>query len=140
MPMSDATRYLNPDQTFIAGFIEFLTVVGQKEIDAGNFRMDLYHRLSVILIHVPHLTERRDDIPLIAKSFCEEIKAMSRSEALEIARILRKHKIAVSENRSGIFFDMLKLPEEVFEELLTFREFVQKNNAELEKRQEELTA
>jgi DNA-binding NtrC family response regulator len=45
----------------------------QKEIDAGNFRMDLYHRLSVILIHVPHLTERRDDIPLIAKSFCEEI-------------------------------------------------------------------
>jgi DNA-binding NtrC family response regulator len=45
----------------------------QKEIEAGNFRMDLYHRLSVILIHVPHLTERRDDIPLIAKSFCEEI-------------------------------------------------------------------
>lgn len=74
------------------------------------------------------------------KSFCEEIKAMSRSEALEIARILRKYKIAVSENRSGIFFDMLKLPQEVFEELLTFREFVQKNNAELEKRQEELSA
>lgn len=45
----------------------------QKEIEAGNFRMDLYHRLSVILVHVPHLTERRDDIPLIAQSFCEEI-------------------------------------------------------------------
>ncbi|KGE12922.1 sigma-54-dependent transcriptional regulator [Sphingobacterium deserti] len=44
-----------------------------KEIDAGNFRMDLYHRLSVILIHVPSLNERSDDIPLIATSFCEEI-------------------------------------------------------------------
>lgn len=45
----------------------------QKEIELGNFRMDLYHRLSVILIQVPHLTERKDDIPLIAQSFCEEI-------------------------------------------------------------------
>ncbi len=45
----------------------------QKEIEAGNFRMDLYHRLSVILIHVPHLTERKDDIPLIAQNFCDEI-------------------------------------------------------------------
>jgi DNA-binding NtrC family response regulator len=45
----------------------------QKEIEAGNFRMDLYHRLSVILIHVPHLTERKEDIPMIAQSFCEEI-------------------------------------------------------------------
>lgn len=44
-----------------------------KEIDAGNFRMDLYHRLSVILIHVPSLNERSDDIPIIASSFCEEI-------------------------------------------------------------------
>lgn len=44
-----------------------------KEIEAGNFRMDLYHRLSVILIHVPPLIERRDDIPLLAKSFLEEI-------------------------------------------------------------------
>ncbi|HEY0053861.1 MAG TPA: sigma-54 dependent transcriptional regulator [Pedobacter sp.] len=44
-----------------------------KEIDEGNFRMDLYHRLSVILIHVPSLVERKDDIPLIAESFCEEI-------------------------------------------------------------------
>ena len=74
------------------------------------------------------------------KVFCEEIKTMGRSEALEIARILRKYNIAVSENRSGIFFDMVKLPQEVFEALLTFRDFVQKNNMELEKRQEELTA
>jgi two-component system nitrogen regulation response regulator NtrX len=46
-----------------------------KEIEAGNFRMDLYHRLSVILIHVPPLTERRDDIPLLTQSFLEEICA-----------------------------------------------------------------
>jgi len=44
-----------------------------KEIEDGNFRMDLYHRLSVILIHVPPLTERRDDIPLITQNFLEEI-------------------------------------------------------------------
>lgn len=45
----------------------------QKEIEAGNFRMDLYHRLSVILIHVPPLCDRRDDIPLLTRSFLEEI-------------------------------------------------------------------
>lgn len=44
-----------------------------KEIEDGNFRMDLYHRLSVILIHVPPLNERKDDIPIIANAFCEEI-------------------------------------------------------------------
>lgn len=46
-----------------------------KEIDEGNFRMDLYHRLSVILIHVPSLKERAEDIPTIANAFCEEICA-----------------------------------------------------------------
>ncbi|RFZ94230.1 sigma-54-dependent Fis family transcriptional regulator [Mucilaginibacter conchicola] len=44
-----------------------------KEIEDGNFRMDLYHRLSVILIHVPPLIERKDDIPLLTQSFLEEI-------------------------------------------------------------------
>ena len=44
-----------------------------KEIDAGNFRMDLYHRLSVIIIHVPPLAERKEDIPVLATHFCEEI-------------------------------------------------------------------
>lgn len=44
-----------------------------KEIDAGNFRLDLYHRISVILIHVPPLTDRRDDIPLLTQTFLEEI-------------------------------------------------------------------
>jgi len=44
-----------------------------KEIDAGTFRMDLYHRLSVILIHVPPLTDRKDDIGLLTQNFLEEI-------------------------------------------------------------------
>jgi two-component system nitrogen regulation response regulator NtrX len=44
-----------------------------KEIEAGNFRMDLYHRLSVILIHVPPLNERKDDIGLLTQNFLEEI-------------------------------------------------------------------
>lgn len=44
-----------------------------KEIDNGNFRMDLYHRLNVIHIHVSPLAERRDDITLLSENFCAEI-------------------------------------------------------------------
>ena len=44
-----------------------------KEVDAKNFRLDLYHRLSVILIHVPSLNERRDDIPLLVDQFLGDI-------------------------------------------------------------------
>jgi DNA-binding NtrC family response regulator len=46
-----------------------------EEIDKANFRMDLYHRLSVILIHVPTLNERAEDIPMIADKFLKEICA-----------------------------------------------------------------
>jgi len=45
----------------------------KKEIEKGNFREDLYHRLSVIVIHVPSLNERKDDIPVLAESFVKEI-------------------------------------------------------------------
>jgi two-component system, NtrC family, nitrogen regulation response regulator NtrX len=45
----------------------------KEEIDRNNFREDLYHRLSVIIIHVPSLNERLDDIPLLAEHFNEMI-------------------------------------------------------------------
>ena len=45
----------------------------QKEIEAGNFREDLYHRLAVILIRVPDLNERRKDIPLLIEHFADKI-------------------------------------------------------------------
>lgn len=49
----------------------------QEEIRKGNFREDLYHRLSVILIHVPSLNDRKEDIQLLTDYFnkliCEEL-------------------------------------------------------------------
>ena len=44
-----------------------------EEVDNKKFRLDLYHRLSVILIHVPSLNNRRSDIPLLAEKFIREI-------------------------------------------------------------------
>lgn len=45
----------------------------KEEIEKGNFREDLFHRLSVILIHVPTLAERIDDVPLIFNYFMKQI-------------------------------------------------------------------
>ncbi len=45
----------------------------RKEIELGKFREDLYHRLSVILIEVPGLNDRREDIPLLAQHFLQQI-------------------------------------------------------------------
>lgn len=44
-----------------------------KEVESKNFRLDLYHRLGVILIHVPSLNERREDIPLLVTRFLHDI-------------------------------------------------------------------
>ena len=44
-----------------------------KEVEEKRFRLDLYHRLSVILIHVPSLNERKDDIPLLVERFLSDI-------------------------------------------------------------------
>lgn len=44
-----------------------------KEVENNTFRLDLYHRLSVILIHVPSLNDRTDDIPLLSERFVKEI-------------------------------------------------------------------
>lgn len=45
----------------------------KSEIAAGKFREDLYHRLSVILIDVPGLNDRSDDIPLLAQHFLQQV-------------------------------------------------------------------
>lgn len=45
----------------------------KKEIEMGNFREDLYHRLGVILIHVPSLNDRKEDIPQLTEHFSEQI-------------------------------------------------------------------
>lgn len=44
-----------------------------EEVNEKRFRLDLYHRLSVILIHVPSLNDRRDDVPLLVDRFLQDI-------------------------------------------------------------------
>lgn len=69
------------------------------------------------------------------KHFLTVIQTMSRAEQIEIARILRSCDIHYSENTNGILFDLAKLPQDVFNKLVEFKEFVNLNNAELNKRE-----
>jgi DNA-binding NtrC family response regulator len=65
----------------------------RKEIAEGRFREDLYHRLAVILIHVPSLNERKDDIPLLAEHFmtliCQEHGIAKKSFAPKALKALQ---------------------------------------------------
>jgi two-component system nitrogen regulation response regulator NtrX len=67
-----------------------------KEVDEKNFRLDLYHRLSVILIHVPSLNDRADDIPLLVNHFLDGIcveYGIARKEAdVEAMKALQSHQ------------------------------------------------
>jgi DNA-binding NtrC family response regulator len=65
-----------------------------KEVEAKNFRLDLYHRLGVILIHVPSLNDRKDDIPILIEHFLTDIateyrqsKKLIHKKALEALQV-----------------------------------------------------
>lgn len=66
-----------------------------KEVEEKNFRLDLYHRLSVIIIHVPSLNDRADDIPLLTERFltdiCTEYGITKKDITKEGMKELKKH-------------------------------------------------
>ncbi|MCQ2156137.1 MAG: sigma-54 dependent transcriptional regulator [Bacteroidales bacterium] len=68
----------------------------RDEIEAGRFREDLYHRLSVIVIEVPSLDDRKDDIPLLVEHFvnqiCSETGIAPKKFAPESVKLLQDKK------------------------------------------------
>jgi len=67
----------------------------KKEIAEGRFREDLYHRLAVILVKVPALNDRRDDIPILIEHFAEKIASeqgtAQKRFSLEAVRLLQEY-------------------------------------------------
>ena len=68
----------------------------REEISEGNFREDLYHRLNVIPIHLPPLRERRQDIPVLAKWFLEQL---ADREIVFAGKSLSNEALAMLENQ-----------------------------------------
>ena len=71
----------------------------KKEIDKGKFREDLFHRLAVILINVPSLNKRKDDIPLLIDHFSKNISKSQGSEEKKFSK--SAIKLLKSMNWSG---------------------------------------
>jgi hypothetical protein len=72
------------------------------------------------------------------KKVWEAIKTLVKSEQEELYRILKRANIETTENTNGIFFDVGKLPVEVFETILKFMEFCTQNRANFEERDKEM--
>lgn len=72
------------------------------------------------------------------KIFLEELKKMVISEQEEIFRILKKHGCEYSENSNGVFFDVSKVPTEVFSKMKEFLSFCQANRKNFEERDREM--
>jgi hypothetical protein len=71
------------------------------------------------------------------KLFLEELKTLARSEQEEIYRILYRANAEYSENSNGVFFDVCKLPADIFQQMQKFMEFCKKNRNDFAMREEE---
>ena len=74
------------------------------------------------------------------KKVWETIKTLVKSEQEELFRILRRNEAEYSENSNGIFFDVTKLKQSVFEEILKFINFCESNRQNFEQRDQEMAA
>ncbi|MBX5437943.1 MAG: sigma-54-dependent Fis family transcriptional regulator [Thermoflavifilum sp.] len=109
-----------------------------QEVEAKRFRLDLYHRLSVVIIHVPSLNERKEDIPLLADYFLEEIckdygifkkkiepKAIQLLQEMEWTGNIRELRNVIE--RLIIFSDKTITVQHVMDYVMPFKESKQKS-------------
>jgi hypothetical protein len=71
------------------------------------------------------------------KDFLETIKILNKTEQEELFRILKRNLSIYTENSNGIFFDVTKLNDATFEQMIQFVEFCKKNRQEFQHREEE---
>lgn len=87
-----ADKDISVDVRVIAATNKYLL----KEVENKNFRLDLYHRLSVIILHVPSLNQRTSDIPILVERFLQDIASdygqPRKSIDKKAIELLQKHK------------------------------------------------